>query len=156
LPTIESSREIAADVETVYALAQRVEDFPSFMPDVRSLTVLERSPDGRRTVTEWVGIVEKFNQTVHWIEEDIWDHEAHTCVFRQVSGDYGAYHGEWRFIPISGGARFESQVYFEYNIPLIGPLIQGLIARLMKDNLENTLTAIAARAESPTAAAETP
>ena len=148
MPTIESSRVVAADVATVYALAQKVEDFPAFMPDVRSIKVLERSDDGRRTVTEWVGVVEQFNQTIRWVEEDLWDDEAHTCVFHQLEGDYHAYSGEWRFVAIPEGARFESTLHFEYNIPLIGPLIQGLIARLMRANLDNTLRAIGERAEA--------
>ncbi|MDQ2733228.1 MAG: SRPBCC family protein [Armatimonadota bacterium] len=148
VPTLQSSRDIAADIDTVYALARRVEDFPNYMPDVRSIKLLEQSPDGSRTVTEWVGIVEQFNQTVRWTEEDIWDHTAHTCQFKQIKGDYSAYSGEWRFIEIPSGTRFESTLHFEYNIPLIGALIQGIIARLMKTNLENTLKAIAEQAEA--------
>ncbi|HET6384750.1 MAG TPA: SRPBCC family protein [Armatimonadota bacterium] len=148
MPTIETSREIAADVETVYAQARRVEEFPEYMPDVRSIKVLERSEDGCRTVTEWVGVVEQFNQTVRWVEEDLWDDELHICRFRQLKGDYSAYDGEWKFTSTDSGTLFESRLHFEYNIPLIGPLIQGLIARLMRSNLENTLKAIAERAES--------
>ncbi|MCA1596246.1 MAG: SRPBCC family protein [Chloroflexi bacterium] len=112
-----------------------------------SVTVLERSADGQRTVTEWVGYVEQFRQTVRWTEEDVWDDDAHTCRFHQTKGDYSKYSGEWRFVPIPSGTRFESRLEFEYNIPLIGPLIQGIIARLMKVNLENTLSAIAGQAE---------
>ena len=148
MPTIESSRDIAASISVVYALAKRVEDFPQYMPDVRSIKVLEASADGRRTVTEWVGVVEQFNQTVRWIEEDLWDDEAHTCTFHQVKGDYSKYSGVWRFVSIPGGTRFESELTFEYNIPLIGPLIQGLIGKLMRANLENTLKAIAERSEA--------
>ena len=148
MPTLECSRQINADVKTVYNLARRVEEFPDYMPDVRSIKVLESSPDGSRTLTDWVALVEKFNQTVHWVEEDIWDDVQLTCTFKQVTGDYKQFYGQWRFVSAGDGTVFESTVYYEYNIPLIGPLIQGLIAHLMKLNLENTLAAIGQRAEA--------
>ena len=148
MPTIQCSRDIAAGIEVVYDLARRVEDFPQFMPDVRSIKLVESSADGSRTVTEWVGVVEQFNQVVRWVEEDLWDHEAHTCKFRQLSGDYSEYRGEWRFVSIPTGTRFESELHFAYNIPLIGALIQGIITKLMKTNLENTLKAIGERSEA--------
>lgn len=154
MPTIESAILIHADVEHVYAIAREVEQFPDFMPDVRSVRVLEHSEGGRRTVVEWVGLIPEFKQTVKWVEEDLWGDAEHTCQFRLVRGDFKEYSGLWRFTAADGsegrppGTRFESRVSYEYDIPLIGALIKGVIQKKMQENVERLLQAIKARAES--------
>lgn len=147
MPTVENGIRIAAPVDHVYAIARDVEAFPEFMPDVKSLRVLERGADGRRMVVEWVGIIAEFKTTVRWVEEDLWDDSERTCAFRLVSGDFKEYHGIWRFIPEEGGTRFESTVTYEYDIPLIGPLIKGVILKKMRENVERLQQAIKSRAE---------
>jgi len=148
LPRVESSIVIDGPLEAVYALAKRVETFPEFMPDVKSVTVLERSEDGLRTVVEWVGIVKEFKTTIKWTEEDIWDDSAKTCVFSMVKGDYQSYSGKWSFSDLGGKTKFDSEIDFEYEVPLVGALIKGLIAKKMKDNLDNMLAAIKRKVES--------
>lgn len=147
MPVIRSSIEIDGPVDAVYALAKDVETFPQFMPDLKSVRVVERSADGSRVVSEWAGTVKEFKTTVRWTEEDIWDDSAKTCVFSLVKGDYSKYSGEWRFIDLEGRTRFESEIDFEYEVPLIGALIKGIIARKMKENLDNMLSAIKERVE---------
>ena len=147
MPRVESAVVINGDLERVYALAKDVESFPEFMPDVKSIRVIERSEDGTRTVCEWVGIVKEFKTTIKWTEEDIWDDESHTCVFSLVKGDYKQYSGKWTFTDLGGRTRFDSEIEFEYDVPLIGPLIKGMIARKMKENVENMLAAIKSKVE---------
>lgn len=139
---VQSSIEINGPLDRVYALAKNVEAFPEFMPDVKSIKVLERSEDGRRTVCEWAGIVKEFKTTIKWTEEDIWDDDAHTCTFSLVKGDYSKYSGKWTFTDLGGRTRFDSEIEFEYDVPLIGALIKGLIARKMKENVDNMLAAV--------------
>ncbi|MHB0913465.1 MAG: type II toxin-antitoxin system RatA family toxin [Armatimonadota bacterium] len=146
MPKVESSVVINGDMEKVFALARNVEAFPEFMEDVQSVTVLER--DGNRTVTEFVGIVKEFRTTMKWVEEDIWDEEAKTCSFGLVKGDFKSYSGLWTFEPADGGTRFTSVIDFEYDIPMIGPLIKSLIAKKMKQNVDNMLAAIKAQVEN--------
>jgi uncharacterized membrane protein len=88
MPRVESSIVINAPRETVLSVARDNEKFPEYMADVKSLAILEKSDDGLRMVTDWVGIVPKFGAKVHWVEEDIWDLAEGTCTFKQVSGDY--------------------------------------------------------------------
>ncbi|MDO8684198.1 MAG: SRPBCC family protein [Armatimonadota bacterium] len=147
MPTVESSIFINGDIERVYALAKDIESFPEFMPDVKSVTVLEKSDSGDRTVVEWVGIVKEFKTTVKWVEEDLWNDEAKTCEFNMLRGDYSSYSGIWKFESVDGGAQFTSILNFEYDVPLIGALIKGLIAKKMKENVDNILTAIKGKVE---------
>ena len=69
MPRIEQSVEIDAPIARVYQIAKDVEAFPQFMADLQSLTVRERSPDGSRTVTDWVGTIREFKMKVAWTQE---------------------------------------------------------------------------------------
>ena len=152
MPHIENNVVVNAPLDKVFALARDVESFPQFMPDVESLVVSERSPDGLRTVTDWVGVASDFKLKVRWTEEDIWDEAAHTCRFTQLKGDYTAYGGLWTFVADAPEVtRFQSEIDYELDIPLIGPLLKAMVARIMRDNTQKILDAIKVRAESPDA-----
>lgn len=148
MPHIENEVLVNAPLERVYALAKDVEEFPKFMPDVESVVVTERSPDGLRTTTNWVGVASDFKLKVRWSEQDIWDDASHTCQFAQTKGDYQTYGGVWRFTAQPGGlTKFASSLDYELEIPLIGPLLKRVVARLMQDNTQKILEAVKARAE---------
>ena len=147
MPTIRNEQFIAASPDAVYAIARDVERFPDFMPDVQRITVLEADPDGRRQVVEWVGLIPTFKLTVKWTEEDRWDPVARTCHFTQVKGDFSEYGGSWHFIPEGEGTRFESEVTYNLEIPTIGPLIRGVVRKIMTDNVQRLQEAIKRRVE---------
>ena len=88
MPHLDNEVLVNASLETVYALAKDVESFPKFMPDVESVVVTERTDEGNRTVTDWVGVASDFKLKVRWTEEDVWDPVSHTCRFHQLHGDY--------------------------------------------------------------------
>ena len=148
MPVVNSSIEIDGPIDKVFALARRIEEFPEFMGDLESVNVVERSEDGCRTISEWVGIVREFKTKIRWTEEDIWDEEAKTCVFTLVKGDYSKYSGKWNFVEVDGKTRFDSEIEVEYDIPLVGALIKSIIAKKMKENVDNMLAAVKAKVES--------
>lgn len=142
MPKVESSIVINGDLDKVFALAKNIESFPEFMEDVKSVNVQERSADGNHTVVDWVGIVKEFKATMKWTEEDFWDEQAKTCKFSLVKGDFKTYSGLWTFTPVDGGTEFKSVIEYEYDVPMIGPLIKSLILKKMKQNVDNMLLAI--------------
>jgi len=148
VPRLLHQVRIAAPVDSVYAIAHDVERFPEFMPDVKSTTILEASPDGARQVVAWVGLIPAFKLTVRWTEEDLWNEEERTCRFTQVRGDFTAYGGLWRFVPDGDGTLFESVLEYELEIPTIGPLIRGVVRKIMNENVERLQAAIQRRAEA--------
>ncbi|HUV04691.1 MAG TPA: SRPBCC family protein [Armatimonadota bacterium] len=148
MPRVESSVIISGPVDRVFALARDIEAFPQFMPDLKKVTILERSPDGSRTVSEFVGYIRDFRITIKWVEEDEWDEQAKTCKFKLVKGDFKNYSGLWTFEPVDGGTKYTSVIDFEYEIPLIGPIIKSLVAKLMKQNVDNMLMAVKNKVES--------
>ena len=148
MPLIKNEVVIDAGVDIVFNNAREVETFPQYMPDIESVAVLERSDDGNRLVTEWVGVAAEVKLKLRWTEEDIWDPKEHTCRFTQLKGDYQVYEGIWKFTAEEDGkTRFSSEFTYEYEIPLIGPLIKALIAKLAKTNMQRILEAIKIRSE---------
>ena len=148
MPRVESSVFIKSDVDKVFALAKDIEAFPQFMPDIKKVTILEKSPDGNRLKSEFVGYIKDFKITMKWVEEDEWDEQAKTCKFKLVKGDFKSYSGLWTFESADGGTKYTSVIDFEYEIPLIGPIIKTLVTRLMKQNVEDMLSAIKTKSEN--------
>jgi len=120
---------------------------------VKSITVVDRSPDGSRQVVDWVTWMPEFRLTVKWTEEDRWDDAARTCDFTFVKGDFSEYGGTWRFLASDNGTVFESVVRYEIEIPLVGPLIKGVIKRKMYENVERLQQALKRRVEAGTGGA---
>ena len=146
MAVVHSSVIIHAPVEQVMALARDIERFPEFMNEVQSVEILECEPNGR-VVSRWKAALPELRLSVKWTEEDLWNVEERTCAFRQIEGDYGKLEGLWTFTPVPEGTRFDSRLEIEYDVPLIGPLLKGLIAKKAKENLDATLDAIKRRAE---------
>ncbi|HEY3414767.1 MAG TPA: SRPBCC family protein [Armatimonadota bacterium] len=145
MPVVENSVWVNAPVDTVMTVAKDYENYPSFMKDVKSVQVIER--EGPRIVCKWTARVEEVKMDIKWVEEDVWDDVARTSHFHQVSGDYEKMVGDWKFTEENGGTRFDSVVEIEFTIPLIGALLKNLIAKKVKENLDNMQGAIKARAE---------
>lgn len=142
---VESRIVINAPVERVYQIARNIERFPEFMDDVVEVTILEQTPE--RQVSHWVALIEEFNRTLQWTEEDFWNEAEHTCEFRMLEGDFSAYRGTWTFEPDEQGTLVTLVVEYEYNVPLIGPLIKKLLHKKVQANCDNMLAALKAEAE---------
>ena len=150
MPRVESSTLINASRDRVIAVARNNEAFPEYMSDLHSLIVKERSDDGLRMVTDWVGIVPKFGVKVRWTEEDLWDLAEGTCTFRQLSGDYDQFEGVWTFTAVDEKTtRFDSVLDYRLEIPLVGAIIKAILQKTVQNNLDSTLRAIKERSESP-------
>lgn len=148
MPRIELAVQIHAPIDRVYAIARDVEAFPDIMDDLQSLAVVERNDDGTRTVTEWTGLIREFRMTVKWTQEDRWDHTLHRDDFHMLKGDMDAMSGYWQFTSAGDGTAFESVLDYEYNVPLVGPMIKALVKKKMQSNLQAQMDAIKAKSES--------
>ena len=150
MPRVENSVVINAPVETVWELAQDVENLPSIMPDLVSVKVLEKevmTPVTTRVVTEWTGRIKQFNRTMAWTEEDVWNDEEHVCHFWQIRGDFTDYRGEWRFTPIPEGTKADLQIDYRFEIPLLGAMVKKVLQKLMQENCDGMLKALSEEAE---------
>lgn len=146
MPTVETSVIVHAPLSVLYAVAKDNRSFPLFMPDVKSLTVVEE--DGPRVVSDWIGVISAFNVKVRWKQEDVWDDAAHTCHFKQLEGDYDMMDGVWTFTSLGDEVtRFDSSLVYVYEVPLLGPLISKVVHSLVIKNMDSVLAALKTRAE---------
>lgn len=141
--------DLCVDIDTAFRIASEVEKYPDFMPDVKSVEVLERRDDGYARVA-WVGHVSvaSINKEIKWIEEAWWDSATHSSRFELLEGDYKHYRGSWTFESVPGGTRIRLDIDFDLGLPLVGALIARLLDKIMKDNIDGMLRAIKERAES--------
>lgn len=145
MPTVESIVSIEAPLQAVYDLAKDIERFPEFMDDVEDVEIIEQSDE--RQVSHWEALIKEFNRTIEWTEEDFWDDEAHYCEFSQTEGDFTEYSGIWDFTEDGDATEVRLEVSYEYNVPLIGNLIKGLLKKKMQENCQSMLMAIKEKAE---------
>ncbi len=147
MPRITVTVAVNAPLDTVYELAKEIERLPEFDENLESVKILERQ--GSRTVSEWVGVVREFRQTIKWTEQDEWDDAQHVCRFSQVKGDFDRYEGTWVFSADGDNStRVDLTLDYEYNVPLIGPLIKNLLHRKTQQAADGIMAAIKAMAES--------
>lgn len=152
MPKVQGSLLVEKSADYVYEIAKDIERFPEFMPDVESVNILEQTGNGRQ-ISHWVGIIKEFRRTIQWTEEDYWDAENRVVTFRQLEGDYTEYRGFWEFKPVEENLTEVSiEVEYEYDVPLIGNLIKGLLQRKMQENIENMLQSLKSRCEGDASA----
>ncbi|MFB3882123.1 MAG: type II toxin-antitoxin system RatA family toxin [Armatimonadota bacterium] len=137
MPEVHAEVVIDAPLARVYALAKDIERLPDFLPSLEKVTI--RSREGSAVVSEWVGLIQEFRRQIRWVEEDVWDDEACRCQFRSVSGDWDRYDGVWSFSEQGEGTRVALDISYEYNVPLIGPLIRKLLHMLVERSAQETL-----------------
>ena len=141
MPEITVTTLVDAPLDTVYRLAKEIERLPEFDANLESVRVLER--DDSRVLSEWVGVVKEFGQKVRWTEEDLWNDAEHTCAFKMTKGDFDRYEGSWVFNADGDDrTRVDLQFEYEYNVPLIGPLIKGILHKKTTESAQGIMNAL--------------
>lgn len=143
MPFVETSIEIAAPARTVYELAKEQERFPEFMPDVESVTVLERHPD--HIVTKWKTLVEE--APIEWVEIDRFDDTAGRIDYRLTEGDLDKFEGAWTFTENGGVTKVVLTVDYDFGVPVLAELIGPTLQRKVMENSEMMLAALKREAE---------
>ena len=141
---------VDAPCEKVFEMARRVEDYPAFMPDVEDVKVLERDDKTGIAKVKWIAKVEigSISKKVRWVEEEQWDPKNLKGTFNQVEGDYKYYGGSWNFeLSDDNKTKLTLEIDFDLGLPLVGPLINKLLDRLMQTNCQGMLDAIKKRVE---------
>ena len=144
LPYVESTIRIAAPVAVVYELAKEQERFPEFMPDVESVTVLERGE--ARAVTRWKALVE--DAPIEWTEEDLFDDATPGIRYRLLEGDLDQFEGEWRFRQEGAETEVLLTVEYDFGVPTLAELIGPTLEKKVRENSRMMLEALRREAEA--------
>ena len=143
MPFVESTIVVDAAARDVYELAKAQERFGEFMPDVESVTILERSPG--RVVSRWKTLVEE--APIEWIEEDLFDDAALRVDYRLIEGDLDTFEGSWTFIEREGATHVTLGVEYDFGVPTLAELIGPTLQKKVEENSEMMLAALKRQAE---------
>jgi ribosome-associated toxin RatA of RatAB toxin-antitoxin module len=144
LAFVEAEIDIDAPPADVYALAKEQERFPNFMPDVETVTVLERHPGF--IITRWKTLVE--DAPIEWTEEDRFDDHAPRIDYKLIEGDLDTFEGAWTFVAQAGGTRVRLTVEYDFGVPTLAELIGPTLATKVRENCTMMLAGLKAEAEA--------
>ncbi|WP_312517523.1 aromatase/cyclase [Anaerospora sp.] len=145
MPYVEVTLPVQCPREEIYPILKKMEQYPDFMEDLVSVTVIERN--GNTTVTKWVSNVD--GRIIKWTELDTFDDENLHIAYSQIEGDLKKMQGEWILTPIPEGTEIKLTVDFEFGIPMIAGLLNPILKKKVRLNSENMLKAIKERVEKP-------
>jgi ribosome-associated toxin RatA of RatAB toxin-antitoxin module len=143
MPYVETGIAIAAPARVVYELAKDQERFPQFMPDVETVTVLERHPE--YILTRWKTLVEE--APIEWTEEDRFDDERLRIDYKLIEGDLDKFEGAWTFEERDGMTHVLLGVDYDFGVPTLAELIGPTLQKKVVENSEMMLAAIKRQAE---------
>src|SRR5579875_1471992 len=150
MPHVEVAIDVAAPARDVYELAKNQERFPQFMPDVESVTVLERRDDA--IVTRWKTLVEE--APIEWTEEDRFDDARIRIDYKLLEGDLDKFEGSWTFEDAGDGVtHVVLGVDYDFGVPTLAELIGPTLQRKVRENSEMMLAGLKREAESRSAPA---
>ena len=147
MPYVESTIVVDAPARAVYELAKEQERFPQFMPDVETVTVLERHADF--IVTRWKTLVE--DAPIEWTEEDRFDDAAIRIDYKLIEGDLDTFEGAWTFVESNGQTLVTLGVEYDFGVPTLAELIGPTLAKKVKENSEMMLAALKSEVEATAA-----
>ncbi len=141
---IKTEINVDADPEVCYNLAKDMEQFPTFMDNVKDVTVQE-SGEGW-TITSWEATLQ--GRKVTWEERDEFDDESRLITFEQTEGDLSVFDGRWSFTRSSeGGCNIKLAVEATLGMPMLSAALDPIVKRLLRENCEQMLQGIKSEAE---------
>ncbi|MGP6158547.1 MAG: type II toxin-antitoxin system RatA family toxin [Vulcanimicrobiaceae bacterium] len=144
MPYVETKIVIDAPAREVYELTKLLERFPEYMPDVESVTILERGGD--RMISRWKTLVEE--APIEWTEEDRFDDAALRVDYKLIEGDLDTFEGSWTFESVGGCTSVTLGVEYDFGVPTLAELIGPTLQRKVRENSEMMLAALKREAES--------
>ena len=71
---------------------------------------------------------------LRWVEEDTFDREARTIVFRQLEGDVDVFDGSWACSQSDEGTSIDFRARVDMGIPSLADALEPIAARTLVDN----------------------
>jgi ribosome-associated toxin RatA of RatAB toxin-antitoxin module len=116
--------------DDVYDTLSDFARYPELSEAVQAVTVTDVADNA--TISRWevtfrAGIL-------RWVEEDTFDREARTIVFRQLEGDVDVFDGSWQCTATGGGTDIDFRARIDMGIPSLADALEPIAARTLIDN----------------------
>jgi ribosome-associated toxin RatA of RatAB toxin-antitoxin module len=121
-----------------YELLCDFERYPGKCEAVRSVVVSTVGDDvttSRWEVTFRAGLL-------RWTEEDRFDRDALTIVFRQLDGDMALFDGTWQVADTAGGSEIAFTARLDMGIPSLADALEPIAVRTLIDNTVSVVTSL--------------
>jgi len=144
MPLVEENIKVLASPDVIYPIIKDVKKFPEFMANVNEVIIKEEA-DGWQ-ISEWHNEVD--GRKISWVEKDEYEPENYLIKFSLVEGDLKKYYGHWRLKRLEDNSTLvDFSIYFEFGIPMLAPLLHPLLARKLRENMRQMLTALKQKVE---------
>ena len=133
---VKVSRVLPAKRWQVMRFLTRIQDFPSFLPNILECKVLSR--ERNRVISSWLVEMEKV--PIAWKEEDILDFRGFRIRFRAVEGDLEKFEGCWKLEDHpSGGTELSVEATIKLGIPVFEVVAGGILAAKIQRYFDSLL-----------------
>jgi ribosome-associated toxin RatA of RatAB toxin-antitoxin module len=146
MPRIKVCVKIKKPEAEVYGLIKKMEDFPGFMHNVKSLKIIKQ-PEENRVVTAWEAEIE--GALLCWKEEDYFDDLNQEVRFSMLEGNYKGYRGRWLIEPANIGCRLTLEADFDWGIPMLEKYVGKALTEKARHGLLGMVQAVKSKIEKP-------
>lgn len=140
---VESSILIQGDIDRIYQMAKDMEHYPDFMPDVKSVKIIDSSDN--KTTTKWITSVD--GTPICWTEMDEFDDQNKNIKYKLLEGDLDKFEGEWIFSENDQGTKITLTVDFDFGMPTLAELLGPILEEKVRENCTMMLTAMKKKVE---------
>ncbi len=134
---IEFSVIVQEDRKKVYEFLKNIEQFPSFMENVKEIKVLKKYPN--KLITTWN--IEIDGANILWQEEDIFNDKNFSVKFRMLEGDYNKYEGNWTLTSIDNKTRISIYINIDWGAPAFTKFVEHTLERKAKRAIKGMVIA---------------
>jgi ribosome-associated toxin RatA of RatAB toxin-antitoxin module len=127
------------------AVYERLKDGETYLaraPEYVKSIVIETTDDPQIAVSHWQLYFR--NSILEWTAEDRYDDENFVIQTEQITGDFDELRGCWEVHPIEGdverGARVVFTGTFDFGIPSVEELVDGLAVNLLTRSIEQLMS----------------
>jgi ribosome-associated toxin RatA of RatAB toxin-antitoxin module len=145
MPKVEKSIIVQAAPEQVYAAMMQVDQYPSFLPYVKNVQVLDRTETPLRMLLEWTVNTPGIGMDIKWQSWHEWWEVEHRCTFRPHGDAMVSLNGEWQIVPEGAGSRVNLRIDYETKVP---PIFAGMAQKALNEILDGWMTGIQKKAEA--------
>ena len=138
---IKITKVIPAEIWKVIRLLTKVQDFPSYIPCVKEVTVIHKKH--RVMLTKWR--VQVDGVPISWVEEDTLYLNKKVILFSAIEGDLAEFKGIWQFAEHPQGTEVKVEVFLKVGIHAITEFADNYIKKVLTKNFEAILDAVERR-----------